>query len=197
MASLDNTTQVKIIDSQVTDNGETNITGSGFVFVTTQDTVAEDLDLAGDTVYRFFNPSLGGHFYTASEPEKNYVRDNLSNYQYEGESYRAANSQAESAESVYRFFNAQTGFHLYTTDEVEKDYISSSLDHFAYEGSVFDAYETQQTGSIPIYRFYEPTLGTHFYTDDKTEMMSVRENLANYNYEGIAYYALPTEDNVV
>ena len=197
MASLDNTTQVKIIDSQVTDNGKTNITGSGFVFVTTQDTVAEDLDLAGDTVYRFFNSSLGGHFYTASEPEKNYVRDNLTNYQYEGESYRAANSQAESAESVYRFFNAQTGFHLYTTDEVEKDYISSNLDHFAYEGSVFSAYETQQTGSIPIYRFYEPTLGTHFYTDVETEMMSVRENLPNYNYEGIAYYALPTEDNVV
>jgi len=207
VASLDDTSTIEIVDSQVIDNGETNVTGSGFVFVTTQDTPVEnipvedtpveELDLAGDTVYSFLDSNLGGNFYTTDENEKDYISDNLSSYQYEGESYQAVNPQGESAESVYRFFNTQTGSHLYTIDEGERDYISSNLDHFAYEGSVFDAFETQQTGSIPIYRFYEPALGTHFYTDDETEMMSMQENVADYNYEGIAYYVMPLEDSVV
>ena len=124
-------------------------------------------------------------------------RTTLSNYQYEGEAYRAVNPEAESAEEVYRFFNPQTGFHLYTTDEREREYISDNLDHFTYEGIVFHAYETQIEESIPIYRFYEPSLGTHFYTEDETEMRSVQENLTNYNYEGIAYYAMPIEDGVI
>ncbi|WP_036477387.1 ELWxxDGT repeat protein [Myxosarcina sp. GI1] len=35
------------------------------------------------TVYRFFNPSLGVHFYTPSAAERDYVLDNLSDYQLE------------------------------------------------------------------------------------------------------------------
>lgn len=193
ISSVGDSNQIEIIDSQITDNSQPNLEGDGFIFITT----TESVSALGEEVYRFFMPSLGGHFYTSDETEKNYVIDNLSNYQYEGESYQAVNLEADEAESVYRFFNSQTGFHLYTTDEAEKEYISDNLDHFSYEGIVFHAYETQISGSIPIYRFYEPTLGTHFYTEDETEMMSVRENLTNYNYEGIAYYALPIEDGVI
>ena len=191
--STGDTNRIEIIDSQITDNSQPNLEGDGFIFITT----TESVSLLGDTVYRFFLPSLGGHFYTSDETEKNYVIDNLNNYQYEGESYQAVNPEADEAEEVYRFFNPQTGFHLYTTDEVESEYISDNLDHFTPEGTVFHAFETQRSGSIPIYRFYEPNLGTHFYTEDEAEMISVRDNLTNYNYEGIAYYALPVEDSVV
>ena len=193
ISSADNSNQIEVIDSQVTDNSVPNIAGSGFIFITTR----EGISILGDTVHRFFLPNLGGHFYTNDEIEKNYVIDNLANYQYEGEAYKAINPEVESAEEVYRFFNPQTGFHLYTTDEREREYISDNLDHFTYEGIVFHAYETEIKGSIPIYRFYEPSLGTHFYTEDETEMRLVRENLTNYNYEGIAYYAMPTEDGII
>ena len=193
ISSSEDTNRIEIIDSQITDNSQPNLEGDGFIFITTQESVS----VLGNTVYRFFMPSLGGHFYTNDETEKNYVIDNLDNYEYEGESYQAVNPQADEAEEVYRFFNPQTGFHLYTTDEVESEYISDNLDHFTPEGIVFHAFDTQILGSIPIYRFYEPTLGTHFYTEDEAEMISVRENLTNYNYEGIAYYALPIEDNVI
>ena len=193
ISSSEDTNRIEIIDSQITDNSQPNLVGDGFIFITT----TEEMSLLGDTVYRFFMPSQGGHFYTTDETEKNYVIDNLSNYQYEGESYQAVHPQVESAEEVYRFFNPQTGFHLYTTDEREKEYITNYLDHFTPEGIVFHAYPTQISGSIPIYRFYEPILGTHFYTEDEAEMISVRENLTNYNYEGIAYYALPIEDSFV
>ena len=38
-------------------------------------------------VYRFFNTDTGAHFYTPSEGEKEFVEDNLSNYQSEGIAY--------------------------------------------------------------------------------------------------------------
>lgn len=185
--------RIEIVDSKVTDNSEPNIVGDGFTFITTQ----EGVSLLGDTVHRFFEPNLGGHFYTANETEKNYVIDNLTNYQYEGESYRAVNPEAGEAEEVYRFFNSQTGFHFYTTDEGEKDYINDKLNHFTYEGIVFHAYQTPLEGSISIYRFYEPTLGTHFYTASEMEMILLRDNLSDYHYEGIAYYAMPTDDGLM
>ena len=191
--STGDTNRIEIIDSQITDNSQPNLEGDGFIFITT----TESVSLLGDTVYRFFMPNQGGHFYTSDETEKNYVIDNLNNYQYEGESYQAVNPEADEAQEVYRFFNSQTGFHLYTTDLKEREYISDHLDHFTPEGTVFHAFETQISGSIPIYRFYEPTLGTHFYTESEAEMISVRDNLTNYNYEGVAYYAMPTEDSLV
>ena len=142
------------------------------------------------TVYRFYNPSAGAHFYTVDEVEKKYVVDNLNNYTFEGESYSTIDPITGSEiEEVYRFFNPSTGVHLYTTSEVERDSIRDTLDNFNYEGVKFYAHETQVEGSMPVYRFYEPTLGVHFYTPNETEKDSVLENLDNYNYEGIAYYA--------
>lgn len=163
------------------------------------------------TVYRFFDPVAGGHLYTADVKERNFVRENLDNYVYEGATYQAVDpllgtqdtsgSQA-GAEEVYRFFNPSKGVHLYTTNEVERDSIIENLDNFVYEGIKFYAYGTPKEGSMPpvegsmpIHRFYEPTLGVHFYTPSEVEKNSVMENLDNYTYEGIAYYAMPLETN--
>ncbi len=145
-------------------------------------------------VYRFFDPTSGGHFYTVDENEKNYVQENLDNYTFEGETYKTYDPTTGSeAEEVYRFFNPSTGVHLYTTSEIERDSVIENLDNFTYEGAKFYAFENQVEGSIPIYRFYEPTLGVHFYTPSEFEKDSVIENLDNYDFEGIAYYALPLE----
>ncbi|MGB5712855.1 MAG: hypothetical protein WBM44_18340, partial [Waterburya sp.] len=40
-------------------------------------------------IHRFYEPSLGVHFYTPSEEEKDFVEENLSNYDYEGIAYYA------------------------------------------------------------------------------------------------------------
>lgn len=40
-------------------------------------------------VYRFFNPSLGVHFYTPNAAERDFVEDNLPNYELEGIAYYA------------------------------------------------------------------------------------------------------------
>ncbi len=46
-------------------------------------------------VYRFFNPTRGGHFYTTDEKEKNFVQKNLANYTFEGETYDVLNPVAQ------------------------------------------------------------------------------------------------------
>ena len=40
-------------------------------------------------VYRFFEPNLGIHFYTAEESERVFVEDNLDNYNFEGIAFYA------------------------------------------------------------------------------------------------------------
>ena len=147
----------------------------------------------GDTVFRFFNPDVGVHFYTADQNENDFVRDNLDIYDFEGESYRTVDPLTLGAEDVYRFFNSRTGVHLYTTSEVERDSIQENLNEFSFEGTAFNAYENNVEGSIPIYRFFEPSLGVHFYTPNEVEKDFVNDNLDNYDFEGIAYYAFPLE----
>ena len=146
----------------------------------------------GSTVYRFFNPNAGVHFYTASEVERDVVLE-LPNYTFEGESYNTVDHLSGEAEDVYRFFNTTTGVHLYTTDENERDFIIENLTDFTFEGTAFSAYETEAEGAIPIHRFYEPSIGVHFYTPSEEERTFVEDNLSNYTYEGIAYYAFPLD----
>ena len=161
--------------------------------VVTGTTRVIDDDDGSNIVYRFFNPTVGVHFYTDDEVEKDFVQDELDNYNFEGSSYRTVDSLSGQAEDVYRFFNSSTGVHLYTTDENERDNIIDNLDDFTFEGSAYSAYETQIEGSIPIYRFYEPTIGVHFYTPSEAERDFVDTELGNYNNEGTAFYALPLE----
>ena len=163
----------------------------------TEEPTVSPINSAETTVYRFYEPSKGSHFYTVDEVEKDHVLDTLDNYNYEGESYDIVDPITGSEiEQVYRFFNSSTGVHLYTTSEVERNSIIDTLDNFSYEGVKFYAYETQVEGSMPVYRFYEPTLGVHFYTPSESEKDSVMENLDNYDYEGIAYYAMPLDSDM-
>lgn len=144
------------------------------------------------TIYRFFNNNTGVHFYTASETEKNYVRENLSEFLYEGSSYRGVDPLTGTREAlpVYRFLNLETGVHLYTISENERETVAN-VNNFVYEGEAFFAYETQVAGSIPIYRLYNSVTGTHFYTPSNAERIEIDSNLPEFVSEGIAYYALP------
>ena len=153
--------------------------------------------ITGATVYRFFNPNLGVHFYTASNAERDSVIANLPSYSYEGESYLAAAETADpltGARPVYRFFNQTTGAHLYTMSEAERDAISDNLANYNYEGIAYYGYESDRPGATPLYRFYNPAIDAHFYTPSATERDAVLTNLPDYQLEGndgIAFYVEP------
>ena len=157
-----------------------------------------DIDLVSDTkVHRFFNPETGGHFYTASEVERDFAINNLDNYNYEGAFFASAtetNDALEQTKPVYRFFNSNTGAHLYTMSEVERDNISENLTHYNFEGIAYYSYESDRPGAIPLYRFYNPVADIHFYTPSAVERDAVLATLPDYQLEsngGIAFYVEP------
>jgi hypothetical protein len=149
-------------------------------------------------VYRFWSPTLGKHFYTISETEKNWLIDS---YAYvwtpEGIVYYAfAQASEPNLLPVYRFWSPQLGGHFYTISDAEKDsLIEKYPDVWTFEGPVFFAWpEGQQpAGASPVHRFWSASLGSHFYTISTAE----RDNLINqyqdvWTYEGIAWYAYET-----
>ena len=148
------------------------------------------------TVYRFFRPDLGVHFYTASQAERDTIISNSSNYSYEGSSYIAANNAdpLTGARPVYRFFNTNTGAHLYTMSEAERYNIDRNLSNYSYEGIAYYGYESDRPGTTPLYRFYNPAIDAHFYTPSVAERDEVLANLPDYQLEsndGIAFYVEP------
>lgn len=156
--------------------------------------------VTGSTVYRFFRPDVGVHFYTASEFERDSIIANLPNYSYEGESYIAAAKTADpltGARPVYRFFNNSTGAHLYTMSEAERDSIDGNLANYTYEGIAYYGYQSDRPGATPLYRFYNPIIDAHFYTPSTAERDAVLANLPDYQLEsdgGVAFYVEPVSE---
>ncbi|MEO0835276.1 MAG: peroxidase family protein [Cyanobacteria bacterium J06642_3] len=199
-------------DLKITDFFNGTAAGAGFIEDINNASGNEILDYFGantsdgdqaSIVHRFFIPSVGSHFYTASEVEKQAVIDNLPNYVYEGASYQAASSPQTDdsltvAQPVYRFFNQNTGVHLYTISEVEKNYVQDNLSNYAFENVAFYAYDTPQENSIELYRFYHSEGDFHFYTPSADEKDYVVDNLPQYQLEGdggVAYYVEPLNDS--
>lgn len=88
-------------------------------------------------VYRFFNSETGGHFYTASEVERNFVIDNLDNFVFEDVAFSAFETNVDNTVPVYRFFEVNTSVHFYTTSEIERDFVTENLDNYNFEGIAF------------------------------------------------------------
>ena len=163
-------------------------------------TSSEDIT-GGATVYRFFIPNQGVHFYTPSEAERDSIIENLPNYEFESASYVGVPEDEDlltGARPVYRFFNQDTGVHLYTVAEAERDAVLE-LPNYVYEGITYYGYETQREGTVPLYRFYNTAADAHFYTPSQAERDNILENLPDYVLEGVdetgtAYYIQPLSD---
>ena len=96
-------------------------------------------------VYRFWSESLGSHFYTMDEEE----RDRLINefwdvWTFEETVFYAfpADQQPDDTLPVHRFWSETLGHHFFTIDEEEKDRLINEFpDVWAYEGIAWYAYE--------------------------------------------------------
>ena len=160
---------------------------------------SEPIISEGDIVYRFIETEAQTQFYTTSEVERDSIIENLSNYEYEGESFIGAPNPEDDITgivSIYRLFNNNTGVHLYTDSQVERDYITENLSNYTLEGVAYYGYESQQEDTVPLYRFYNSSLDAHFYTPSVEER---DEFLADSNYQleggedGVAFYVEPVD----
>ncbi|MFZ1523014.1 MAG: hypothetical protein WAS94_03260, partial [Candidatus Saccharimonadales bacterium] len=93
-------------------------------------------------LHRFWSPVFNGHFYTASEAEKNdVIRKYPGVWNYEGTVgwvLPGPNSQRPNAKPVYRFWSGVYNRHFYTISEAEKnDVINKYPGIWSYEGAVY------------------------------------------------------------
>ena len=141
-----------------------------------------------DNIFRFFNRSTGTHFYTSNIDEKNNVKQNLPNFNYEGVAFQTE-ATAQTGHAVYRFYNTNMDSHFYTISDYERDFVRQNLFNYQYEGQVFYAYDNNSSGDHEaLYRFFNTATGTHFYTASVVERDSVVANLSSFKYEGIGFY---------
>lgn len=157
-----------------------------------------DPALTGDTllswavsrpVYRFYNPSQGVHFYTATEDEKSRVIATLSDrFVFEGAAYGA--NPYTNADTLWRFYRPGTGTHFYSADPDEVARTRATLGHiYQYEGPAYAVSRGNAAGRLTVWRFYNRRTGTHFYTANEAERNDVIARLGQtYTYEGAAFY---------
>ena len=149
-------------------------------------------------VYRFYNSNSQLEFYTTDEFERDYIIENLPQYEIQGVAFIAADEPSEEDISglspVYRFYNSNTGVHMYTTSVDEKDAVLENS-NYTFEGIAYYGYETQTPQTVPLYRFYNSELDAHFYTSS-TEERDAYLDSPNFQPEGengIAFYVEPIE----
>lgn len=148
-----------------------------------------------NTVYRFWSPLTGRHFYTADPAERDRLIAIYSYaWTYEGEVFHAYTTEYDDGLApVHRFWSDITSSHFYTISEAEKDWlIANYLDVWTYEGVAFYAFPDgeEPPAAMPVHRFWKPADGSHFYTMDEAEMDWLIANYSHvYTYEGIAFYA--------
>jgi predicted outer membrane repeat protein len=159
--------------------------------------VRRQFEVLYTTVYRFWSPITGSHFYTASEDERAaLIADYPYAWTYEGPVFKACVTACHPGLApVYRFWSSVSGSHFYTISEAEKDYVINNYPTvWTFEDAVFYAYPegTQPAGSQPVYRFWSAATSSHFYTMSEEEKNYVVDNYPSiWTFEGIAFYAYP------
>ena len=155
-----------------------------------------DLFSCDDTVslYRFWSSRYKGHFYTASETERDQVINNYDDdvWRYEGIAYQVFNTQVSESVPVYRFWSSRYKGHFYTASEAEKNNVINNYpdDVWKYEGIAYYTYKSEQTDTKPVYRFWSKEYKHHFYTASEAEKNNVINNYPDdiWKHEGIAWY---------
>ncbi|WP_354442243.1 trypsin-like peptidase domain-containing protein [Ottowia thiooxydans] len=143
------------------------------------------------SVFRFFNPRTGAHFYTNSVLERDFVISNYPVFNYEGPKFKAAAQAGPGLAPVYRFFNIKTGAHFYSISAAERDFVLDTYPQFQYEGPTWYAQPQAGNNADQMYRFFHLKNGVHFYTLIKAEADFVRATYPDWQYEGGVYFAWP------
>lgn len=148
------------------------------------------------TLYRFYRPDSGTHFYTTSAAERDRIAgmNEAGGYWYEGPVgfvLKPAGAPAGTQE-LTRFYRPApyfTGTHFYTSTRSERDRVLT-MPEYRLDGIAAAVHTRAGAGLVPMYRFFRPGTGTHFYTTSATEVERVKQ-VPEYEFEGVAFYVRP------
>ena len=145
-------------------------------------------------VYRFWNATRKGHFFTLGTAERNAVASTYipTEWQYESIAYDAFSSQIAGTIPLYRFFSQVFQGHFYTASSAERDQVDSGYtdNEWLYEGVAYYVYPTSSPApSRNVYRFWSPDNKHHFYTSSEAESLAVQNNYPDnvWTYEGPSF----------
>lgn len=139
------------------------------------------------TLYRFYRPSSGTHFYSTRKSERNTVIGDPQ-FRYEGAAayVLSASSTASGTSALNRFRRPSSGTHFYTSRPAEYQQVLT-MSQYKLDGVAAKVYTSPGTGRVAMHRFFHPATGTHFYSATASEVASVKKQ-PGYRYEGVAYY---------
>ncbi len=143
----------------------------------------------GVPVFRFYDPSTEGHFFTSSISEVTQVESTRPDYTYEGIGFKAIDPASDAnAVPVYRFYEGRNDSHFYTDSMAELKQIQATRPDMTLEGPAFSVDPTMQAGDVPVYRLYETRSDTHLYTTSMAEITTIQATRPDLVLEGPAFY---------
>jgi Subtilase family/Repeat of unknown function (DUF5648) len=136
----------------------------------------------GDTservpLYRYWNPTVGDHFYTTNWSE---LENGRYGWLYEGVLCDVYPKPVFDSVPLYRYWNAKIGDHFYTVNWQE---LGAGRDGWVFEGIQCHVFVAEQSGSVPLHRYWNAKIGDHFYT---TNWQELQGGAHGWNYEGVA-----------
>lgn len=138
-------------------------------------------------LHRYWNASIGDHFYTTNWGE---LGSGRYGWTYEGVQCDIAPVARSGLVPLYRYWNSSAGDHFYTTNWGE---LGSGRYGWAYEGIQGYVSPTPQPGLIAVYRYWNSKNADHFYTTNWSELGGGNYG---YSYEGIQCYVWPNSATV-
>ncbi|HEX4964546.1 MAG TPA: hypothetical protein VF173_27265 [Thermoanaerobaculia bacterium] len=114
------------------------------------------------SLYRYYNPGNGDHFYTTNYNE---LGSGALGYYFEWVQCHIDTQTGPAHAAFYRFYNPTTGGHFYSTNYYEAP---SGYNFEWIQGYV---YTYNYTGSlVPLYRYYNSGTDKYFYTTNYYEL---------------------------
>ena len=77
--------------------------------------------------------------YTTNEAERDFIQENDSRFNFQGEVFNAYETQVEGSIPIYRFLNTDLSVHFYTPSAEERDIVEETLPNYQSEGIAYYA----------------------------------------------------------
>ena len=139
------------------------------------------------SLYRYWNPQRGDHFYTTNKRE---LGRGGYGWFLEGVQCKVFPTRQPQTVPLYRYWNAQIADHFYTTNWRE---LGRGRYNYRFEGIQCYVYHRRIAGAIPLYRYWNPRIGDHFYT---TNWLELRRGRNGYRFEGIQCYVFGIDRSI-
>ena len=139
---------------------------------------------AQQTLYRYFSPKQGRHYYTTNFNE---YGSGANGWYLDGPQCMVFDhgDRDRGIIPLLRYNNARINDHYYTT---HFDELGRGANGYTLEGNACFIAQNQGPRLVPLYGYFNRTSGDHFLTTNQDE---INQDFGGYQYTGIVGYVIP------